>query len=112
MWKLFVDDERFPPNDGGNWSIARDICDVESLIVSKGSPEFISFDHDLGDHTPTGFDIAKQLVEWDMDHPNLFKFPHNFDFYVHSQNPVGAVNIRRYLNNYLEFKKRESQKTD
>ena len=49
---------------------------------------------------PTGFDFAKWLVEMDMD--NIYKFPENFSFHVHSANPVGKANIEGYLNNYLK----------
>ncbi len=32
-------------------------------------------------------------------------FPDNFEFYVHSANPVGKQNIESYLNNYCKTKK-------
>tara|TARA_R110000851_G_scaffold32177_1_gene86533 strand:- start:722 stop:943 length:222 start_codon:yes stop_codon:yes gene_type:complete len=63
-------------------------------------PHFISFDHDLGADTPTGYDITKFLVELDLDaHQTLL--PADFDFYVHSQNPPGAANIEGLLRPYL-----------
>ena len=51
---------------------------------------------------PTGYDFAKWLVDMDMD--NIYKFPENFSFHVHSANPVGKANIEGYLNNYLNFR--------
>ena len=102
-WKLFIDDERYPPNDGTDWKIARNLYEMRHLLIENGSPDFISFDHDLGDGTPTGFDIAKQLVEWDMVGYN-FRFSDNFEYYVHSQNPVGKANIEGYINGYLKQK--------
>ena len=114
-WNLFIDDERNPMDvkwlsydltaryRNDDWLIARNIAEVSELICQFGMPSFISFDHDLGNNEPTGYDIAKELVEIDL---NLnFKFPNNFDFAVHSKNPVGKANIEAYMRNY--FKQRE-----
>lgn len=98
--RIFLDDERWPPN--GCWHIARRMFDIEVLISTNQPISFISFDHDLGDNVPTGMDIAKYLVELDMDQGI---FANDFDFYVHSQNPVGAENIRSYMNQYLKYKR-------
>ena len=104
-YRLFIDDERFPPdNDGRNWQIARDWDDVQMIVREHGMPNFISFDHDLGDHTHTGYDIVKFMVELDMDGDPDFCLPKDLEFYVHSQNPIGKENIQAYLTNYLEFK--------
>lgn len=104
-YSLFIDDERFPPkNDGHNWIIARDYEDVMMMLRIHGMPGFISFDHDLGDGIPTGYDIAKTLVELDMDGDLDFRWPDDFSFYVHSRNPVGKANIEHYLNNYLRIR--------
>jgi hypothetical protein len=102
-WNLFIDDERFPPNDGRDWVICRNMFQVENEIMIRDMPSFISFDHDLGENEPTGYDIAKWLVEIDMISVNeLCRFPDNFAFYVHSQNPIGKANIESYLNNYMK----------
>lgn len=95
---MFIDDERFPPDNGKNWFICRNMMEVKQLIRIKGFPVFCSFDHDLGENEPTGYDIVKWMVECDMNNSII---PYEFTFYVHSQNPVGAKNIREYLNNYL-----------
>lgn len=104
-WNLFIDDERFPPNDGREWVIARNFAEATSQVFSKGFPSYISFDHDLGNNEMTGYDIAKTLVEIDMDDRKC-KFPDDFKFYVHSQNPIGKKNIESYLNNYLKYKEK------
>ena len=103
MYSLFIDDERFPPEQTqkGDWVIARTQDEVKKIISERGFPDFISFDHDLGDEQPTGYDIAKYLVELDMDNAVI---PDNFSFYVHSQNPIGAKNIQSYLDSYLRIK--------
>ncbi len=100
-YKLFIDDERMPPDDGVAWFIARTLDDVLNVIMVWGMPGFISFDHDLGDNEPTGYDIAKELVSKAMD--GEIVFPIGFTFYVHSQNPVGKKNIEEYLNGYMKF---------
>lgn len=104
-YSLFIDDERYPPrNDEREWVIARDMEDVMMCLRIHGMPGYISFDHDLGDNTPTGYEIAKFLVDLDMNGEDDFKLPEEFDFYVHSQNPVGMKNIQLYLRNYLKFR--------
>lgn len=101
-YSLFIDDERMPPRDDRYWVIARDFEDVMMALRIHGMPGHVSFDHDLGQDEKTGYDIAKFLVELDMGEDADFKLPDNFDFYVHSQNPVGKKNIESYINNYLE----------
>jgi len=105
-WKLYLDDLRTPSDS--TFVIARNMADAQKLIMTDGVPTFISFDHDLGmdEHgilLPTGYDFAKWLVEMDMD--GVIRLGENFDFTVHSQNPVGAENIRAYLSNYLNTKR-------
>lgn len=103
-YSLFIDDERYPPKDGKNWVIARDWEETMMCLRIHGMPGFISFDHDLGEDTHTGHDIAKLLVELDIDGEDSYKLPAEFDFYVHSQNPIGKANIEGLLRNYLEFR--------
>ena len=105
MMKLYLDDVRDLPDE--SFDLARSYDEAVNYVKENGIPTFISFDHDLGvDENekllPTGFDFAKWLVEMDMD--NIYKFPENFSFNVHSANPVGKANIEGYLNNYLNFR--------
>lgn len=118
FWKLFIDDERVP-NDvtwgasykenedyrDGTWVIARDWAEVFELISTFGMPNVISFDHDLGKNKLTGYEITKHLCNLDMDASDKYSFPSDFSFLIHSKNPVGAENIRTYLENYLNFRK-------
>ena len=103
MIRLFLDDERFPP-EKGEWVIVRTFYEAVNYCYKRGCPVFISLDHDLGEDTPTGYDFAKWLVEQDMNSDGEY-IPVDFTFYVHSQNPVGAENIKKYLNNYLEHRR-------
>lgn len=103
--KLFLDDLRSLPDD--TYDLVRNYDEAILYVKKFGIPNFISFDHDLGIDSqetllPTGYDFAKWLVEMDMD--NKYVFPCDFDFIVHSANPIGKVNIERYLNNYLKYK--------
>lgn len=102
-YKLFIDDERFPPDDNTDWVVARNMTEVKALVEELGMPSYISFDHDLGTDTEDGYDITKWLVGTDMlAGETKHLFPDDFEFYVHSQNPVGAENIRCYINNYIK----------
>lgn len=116
-YNLFIDDERFPKDvtwadykmqemyRDQEWKIARTCAEAYKIIRENGSPKYISFDHDLGQNQATGYDFAKDLVNEDQEETGWFKFTENFDFYVHSMNPIGKKNIESILNNYLNFKR-------
>lgn len=88
---LFLDDVRPTPN--GFYRVY-DYKGFTGFILKNGMPDFISFDHDLGEGR-SGFDCAKFLVEYCLDHhiPRIH-------FQVHSQNPVGKQNIESLLHNF------------
>jgi hypothetical protein len=98
-YQLFIDDERFPATNG--WVIVRSYKSAIDWIERYGFPYFISFDHDLGLDSLTGYDIAKWIVEYDLDHDVMDEY---FQFYVHSMNPIGKINIEKLLNSYLDKK--------
>lgn len=101
-YSLFLDDERFPPEfcPKGQWVTARTTMEACMIVKERGMPEFISFDHDLGESIPSGHDFTIWLVESHLD--GDLTIPANFRFYVHSQNPVGKANIEGLLNQFLE----------
>ena len=104
-WKLFLDDERYPPDDSRDWVVARNFDDAVWFVEHYGFPAYISFDHDLGSEgNRTGMDFAKWFINHAEDvmlqHGGSFTFP---DFYVHSQNPVGAENIESYMINAYRY---------
>ena len=107
MWKMFIDDERFPVKD--DFKIVRSYDEAVDEIQKNGCPFYISFDHDLGDKVKSGFDLAKYIVEEDLNRNGAF-IPNNFDYYVHSANSVGKENIIGLLKGYLEFKKENKPK--
>ena len=108
---IFLDDERFPnentfPDAGDNMiSICRMVTQARSVMnrYDHYHKFVISFDHDLGANEPTGYDFAKWLVESDMDGIEFLN--EHFEFYVHSQNPIGKANIEGLLNGYLDSKR-------
>jgi hypothetical protein len=127
---LFLDDFR-EPSDAANymyskslqeryrkepWRVARNYAQFVDLVESEGVPDFVSFDHDLGDEHYllanarfadwynyykdgdrefTGYDCAKWLINYCIN--NNYKLP---QYAVHSQNPVGRDNIVQYLESY------------
>lgn len=113
---LFLDDIRYPREAyyytkqevfiREDWNIVRNYQQFVNWILKKGLPEMISFDHDLGDEhlintddlafaEKTGYDCAKWLIEYCIDHHvDLPKF------YSHSMNPVGKENIINLLDNF------------
>jgi hypothetical protein len=90
-------------------------------IIDNGLPDAICFDHDLGFDIKqslreegmskrksrkvykkmgekTGFDCAKWLVDYCIDHK--LKLP---AYNIQSQNPVGKENINQLLKNYIKY---------
>ena len=101
-YSLFIDDERLPPIQSVGYIVVRNYDQAVQRMTESGCPTFVSFDHDLGENQKTGYDVANWIVDKDIVTPGWI--PVDFTFYVHSQNPVGAENIRRLLANYLAFR--------
>jgi hypothetical protein len=112
-WSLFLDDIRFPEDvkffygPYENLRICRSMDDAVWAVKRYGLPTFISFDHDLADEhygkdtgEKTGYTFAKWFCDHVMD--NDLNLPVGFGYHVHSMNPVGAENIRKYMENFLK----------
>jgi hypothetical protein len=97
--RLYIDDIRTPKND--RWKVVRSYTDALIYMSKVGCPNYISFDHDLGEGK-TGYDITKWMVENDIEYPGWI--PEEFHFNVHSANPVGKKNIESLLTNYLRHR--------
>lgn len=84
MYKLFIDDERYPATD--DFVIVRSSSEAIEYVRTHGIPTYVSFDHDLG-----GDDTSRIFVNLLIDHlmDNKLLLPKGFNFYVHSQNPIG-----------------------
>lgn len=99
--RLFIDDIRNPWRWEDEYIVVRSYPEAIHWMRENGCPEHISFDHDLGSASDlSGYDIAKWMVEVDLD-ANGRWIPENFEFMVHSANPVGAANIVGLLESYL-----------
>ena len=88
---LYLDDLRPTPEGFDRVYNYEEFVDY---LERKGLPDFISFDHDLGEDL-SGYDCAKYLVEYCLTHQ--LPLP---NYKVHSQNPVGKENIERLLENF------------
>lgn len=96
-YNLFIDDERFPPDDGREWVIVRSSQDAINYVRACGIPDFVSYDHDLG-----GDDTSMRFILWLIDSyldGAIDTFPVNFT--IHSQNPIGALNIKGLLEGFI-----------
>jgi len=91
---LYLDDLRPTPEGFDRVYNYEEFVDY---LERKGLPDFISFDHDLGEDL-SGYDCAKYLVEYCLEHQ--LPLP---DYQVHSKNPVGKENIERLLENFKNF---------
>ncbi|UOE36979.1 cyclic-phosphate processing receiver domain-containing protein [Chryseobacterium oryzae] len=94
MKNLYLDDLRKTPD---NFERVYSYGDFVKYISENGLPDFISFDHDLGEEK-TGYDCAKFLVEFCLDHQLCLP-----EYVVHSQNPVGKENIEKLFENFERF---------
>lgn len=115
---LFLDDVRHPNQvtwvdlPQKPYSLVRNYQEFVDLIILRGIPEFVAYDHDLSDShygdglhgedinynkykEKTGYDAAKWLVNECMK--KGVKHP---PYQVHSMNPVGKQNIISYVESY------------
>lgn len=109
---ILLDDERnmsdikwihYPQHD--EVIVIRTYLDFTNFIDSLNSLEglLFTFDHDIQDFYDdieyTGLDCAKYLVDSMMDNPDNLKKEH-LNYIVHSQNPVGSLNIISYIETF------------
>lgn len=99
MIHLFLDDVRNPPKDGMPYVVARDVATAKTILVQNWDRiNSISFDHDLGDNVPSGYDLATWIEEEIVMH----KRSNHFTMTVHSANPIGAKRIRSVIENLYQ----------
>lgn len=97
MYKMFIDDERFPVSD--DFVVVRSSQEAITIVESSGIPYYISFDHDLGGED-TSVVFIKWLVEFMLDNDKIL--PQDFEYYIHSQNPVGKANIEGWMQQIMQ----------
>jgi hypothetical protein len=93
---IWLDDERDPKDpviQEKFWATGDEVwvktADEVILLLLSNEVEFISFDHDLGESQRTGYDVAK-FIEAGAENGTIDPM----GWRVHSQNSVGAANIR------------------
>ncbi|MEK6829890.1 MAG: cyclic-phosphate processing receiver domain-containing protein [Nanoarchaeota archaeon] len=102
-YKVFLDDLRvpldiYPKTENEQWVIVRNLKEFKEVVESKGVPDYISFDNDLGASLEEGKDAVKWMVyEKELDVSNM-------DFIVHSANVSG---VREYIEALLKNWKKE-----
>lgn len=84
--RVYLDDIRTPATDHA-WIVVRTAQEAIGLI-NTGNVQYISFDHDLGDNVPSGYDVAKHIER--LCFMQEIRCP---EWNIHSANPVG----RRYI---------------
>lgn len=99
---LFLDDERFPPEDGREWVVVRSVARAIAWIKAHGLPSHLSFDNDLGMRVE-GRHLALWLVRVDGELDGTW-LPDDFSYTVHSQNSVNG--IAAVLDGHLAGRKR------
>lgn len=104
--KLFVDDIRVPASD--DWIVLRSYDEAIEWIKVHGLSciSTLSLDHDLGDNVKSGYDIAKTLIDMELDGLHG-RFMPSFNYIIHSMNPVGRLNIRGLFNAYFNHNNTE-----
>ena len=98
---LYIDDIRDPKTDK-DWKVVRSSDQAINYFLTHGCPNYISFDHDLGGED-TSMKIVKFMIDLDINDKGEF-IPDDFEFNVHSANPIGAENIKGTLNSYFKQK--------
>ena len=110
MTLLWIDDIRNPfdgwavrfapfPPDEIVW--AKNYDDVMAFLKSRGCPDEVCFDHDLGEVGETernGMTCAKAIIDYCIDH-NIDAPTYN----IQSSNPVGRENIRSIMDGWHRF---------
>lgn len=113
-YAMLLDDERGPDHPrvqkiDREFVVCKNCFQAKKALENFGCPDYIAFDHDLGvGYKETGHDFAKLLVEMDIESGGKY-IPNNFEFHVHSMNPVGARNIYCLLKGYLRSRSKGVQ---
>lgn len=100
-YNLFIDPTKEPQRDGKKWQTARSTTAAAAIMKQLGAPKNLSFNYDLGKNEPYGADIARWLVQLDLNHNILAS---DIEYTVHGGSVVDATNIKNILRNYLNFK--------
>jgi len=102
--KIFLDDIRSPADD--QWHVIRNVPDLITFYRTNfDNIEVMSFDHDLGDGVPTGYDFLSFLEKEVYEGTPCGMGAYRIKFILHTANPVGKRNMQSVLdsiNRYFE----------
>lgn len=110
-YTLFLDDERWPSeNLKGSIVICRDAEAFRNTIEALGYPTAIHFDNDLGPGDE-GRHCAKWLMTRIIDRHQSLGLPiPTIDYAVHSQNPVGSMEIAGFMGDIARYRSEHSDR--
>ena len=106
-YRLHIDDQagdsgveafRNPPDD--TWMVARSSYDAIKMIDWLGPPCYISFDHDLATLENGEPDTAMKVINYLIEN----HYDAEIDYDVHSQNPIGRLNIIAKMDSWKKSK--------
>lgn len=100
-YNLFIDPVKEPQRDGKKWQTARSLKAAESIMRQLGAPSSLSVNYDLGKNEPYGAEIARWLVQLDLNANVLVE---DVDLTIHGGSVVDATNMKTIIRNYLKFK--------
>jgi hypothetical protein len=93
--RIWLDDIRPMPDGFDYWATSA----IEIIPrLKNGECDYISFDHDLGDGKPTGYDLAKAIERY--AYVGKMK---KIGWDIHSANPVGKANIEMAMKSAERF---------
>jgi hypothetical protein len=88
--RVWLDDLRIPDN---SWIWVKNVPDAQAVLEFHVERiAVLSLDHDLGEDTPTGYDLTKWMAEFNV-------WPRG-EIRIHSGNPVGVENMRSTILRY------------
>lgn len=103
---IYLDDER-NPKISHPWVICRTGDEFKKAVRAwpNATKEllYISFDHDLGNDQPSGYDLMKWFCGWLLDHNMADEILEKVTVNVHSANPVGRKNINAYWDSFTKY---------
>ena len=122
-YNLYLDDFRDPIDSSYylnnptyttlKWEVVRNYDAFLAIVLEKGVPDVISFDHDLADEhyesqqeygeykEKTGYHCAKWFINYCID--NKKELP---VVLIHSMNPAGSLNIKSLFDTYNKYKEK------
>lgn len=99
--KIWLDDMREAPDE--SWVHVRNEREFFDLLECAGENEeieVISFDHDLGEGEPTGYDILKKFIFLCIEDTSFRLWPRRIE--SQSANPPGRANILGLAESFKE----------